>query len=85
MALHTDIVIRSHLREVGGSTVGEIAEALDLSRDRVTACLKSMVDVYIDRYVDNPCEVSRRMHKYLAVYELAQIPENCPHPKGEKR
>ena len=84
MALLTDIVIRSLLQEAGGATVAEIADALDLSRDRVLACLKSMVDVYIDRYVDNPCEISRRMHKYVAVYELAQTPENCPLPTREK-
>jgi hypothetical protein len=83
MALHTDVVIRNYLRENGGGTTRQIAEALQLSPDRVLACLRSMVDVYIDRYIDNPDDKARRIVKYVPVYELAQIPSNCPHPEKE--
>lgn len=83
MALHTDVVIRAYLREHGGATTRQIADALQIKTERALACLKAMVDVYIDRYVPNPDERARRVVRYVPVYELAQIPANCPHPEKD--
>lgn len=83
MAIHTDEVIRSHLRENQGQTVTQIASALNLGPSRVRAVLKSMVDVYIGEYTTNTDGVSGRAVPSVAVYRVAEIPSNCPPPNTE--
>jgi predicted ArsR family transcriptional regulator len=80
MAIHTDEVIRNHLRENKGQTVTQIASALDLGPSRVRAVLKSMVDVYVCDYRPNTDGVSGRAVPIVAVYCVAEIPKDCPAP-----
>jgi len=83
MAIHTDEVIRNHLRENQGQTVTQIASALNLGPSRVRAVLKSMVDVYVCGYTANTDGVSGRAVPSVAVYRVAEIPGNCPPPNTE--
>lgn len=80
MAIHTDEVIRNHLRDHQDQTVMQIASALNLGPSRVRAVLKSMVDVYISGYTDNTDGVSGRAVPSVAVYRVADIPKDCPAP-----
>jgi hypothetical protein len=80
MAIHTDEVIRNHLRDHQGQTVTQIASALSLGPSRVRAVLKSMVDVYVSGYTANTDGVSGRAVPSVAVYCVAEIPKDCPAP-----
>lgn len=80
MAVHTDEVIRHHLRDHPRQTVMQIALALNLGPSRVRAVLKSMVDAYVSEYVTNIDESSGRVIPSVAVYCVADIPGDCPLP-----
>ena len=58
-----------------GMTPGEIAEELNLHVANVRTSLRTMPDVYVDRW---------RMGKrgqFEKVWVAAYVPEDCPHPK----
>ena len=56
-----------------GMTAMELSFALDIGASQISRSLALMPDVYIDRW-----EKSRS--KYAAVYCLAFVPDDCPHP-----
>ena len=58
-----------------GMTPGEIAEELNLHVANVRTSLRTMPDMYVDRW---------RMGKrgqFEKVWVAAYVPEDCPHPK----
>ena len=62
-----------------GMTPGEIAEELDLHVANVRTSLRTMPDVYVDRW---------RMGKrgqFEKVWAAAYVPEDCPHPKDRTK
>jgi len=56
-----------------GLTAKQLALMLDAEPSQITRSLTLMPDTYIDRWV-------KSRSKYAAVYCLAFIPDNCPHP-----
>jgi len=56
-----------------GMTARELALALTIEPSQISRSLTLMPDTYIDRW-------SASKSKYAAVYCLAFIPEDCPHP-----
>jgi hypothetical protein len=67
--------IRALLKNTDGYTVKEMMFALNVDRRVLTRSLKTMPDVYIDRWRD-PVR-----GQYAAVWCVAAIPFNCPKPK----
>ena len=61
-----------------GLTIKEIANHLGKTDVVIMRSLESMPDVYLDRYLD-PVR-----GQYPAVWCVAHIPENCPHPKANQ-
>jgi hypothetical protein len=61
-----------------GASALQIADCLIRNSTTVRASLKHMPDVYIDRWV----QMSEKT-KYTAIWMVVEVPENCPHPKGE--
>ena len=63
------------LQHEEGLTASEIAKYANMQSDNVTQLIKSMVDVYIDRWTK-----PKKGVKYVPVYIAIKIPENCPAP-----
>jgi hypothetical protein len=59
-----------------GLTVAAVSRAVDKRPCNVQKALRSMPDVYVDRWA--PAKAGP--HKYAAVYALAEIPEDAPYP-----
>jgi len=70
----TQAKIRDILAQVpDGMTTKQLALKLNVDQASVSRSLKLMRDVYIDRW-------QKTTSRYSAVYCLASIPEDCPHP-----
>jgi DNA-binding transcriptional regulator GbsR (MarR family) len=70
--------VRAALRETtDGLTLEELSEMLGCARNNVRKVLKTMPDVYIDRW-----EVAPR-RQYKAVWCVVIPPDNCPRPEGK--
>jgi len=72
------LVISTKIREAlaqapDGLTTRELALKLNVQQSSVTHSLKKMHDTYIDRW-------QKTATKYAAVYCLAFVPDDCPHP-----
>jgi hypothetical protein len=67
--------IRALLTNTDGYTAKEIMLALNVDRRVLTRSLKSMPDVYIDRW-RGPIR-----GQYAAVWCVAAVPNDCPKPK----
>jgi DNA-binding transcriptional regulator GbsR (MarR family) len=63
------------LQHEEGLTASEIAKYANMQSDNVTQSIKSMVDVYIDRWTK-----PKKGVKYVPVYIAIKILENCPAP-----
>jgi DNA-binding transcriptional regulator GbsR (MarR family) len=63
------------LQHEEGLTASEIAKYANMQSDNVTQSVKSMADVYIDRWTK-----PKKGIKYVPVYIAIKIPENCPAP-----
>jgi len=63
------------LQHEEGLTASEIAKYVNMQSDNVTQSIKTMPDVYIDRWTKPMKGV-----KYVPVYIAIKIPENCPAP-----
>jgi DNA-binding transcriptional regulator GbsR (MarR family) len=63
------------LQHEEGLTASEIAKYANMQSDNVTQSVKSMADVYIDRWTK-----PKKGVKYVPVYIAIKIPENCPAP-----
>jgi DNA-binding transcriptional regulator GbsR (MarR family) len=63
------------LQHEEGLTASEIAKYANMQSDNVTQSIKSMADVYIDRWTK-----PKKVVKYVPVYIAIKIPENCPAP-----
>jgi len=63
------------LQHEEGLTASEIAKYANMQSDNVTQSIKSMADVYIDRWTK-----PKKGVKYVPVYIAIKIPENCPAP-----
>jgi transcription initiation factor IIE alpha subunit len=77
-------VRQARIREVlknhpDGLSSKEIAQLTGLVSNDVRTVLRAMPDVYVDRWA--PTGNTKHLHK---VWMVAQIPENCPHPKERK-
>jgi hypothetical protein len=58
-----------------GLTAKEIATYTNMAADSVTKCIKTMSDVYIDRWSS-----LKKGLKYMPVYIAIKVPEDCPKP-----
>jgi predicted transcriptional regulator len=68
--------IRTLLRSrPNGMTPGEIAEATGLHVANVRTSLRTMPDVYVDRW-----RLGKR-GQYEKVWIAVPVPDDCPHPK----
>jgi len=68
--------IRALLRsKPGGMTPLEIAAALEIHPANVRTSLKSMPDVYVDRWR------AAKRGQFEKVWVAVPVPEDCPHPK----
>ena len=73
----TQPVIREVLKTAAdGLTVAAVSRAVDKRPCNVLKALRSMPDVYVDRWA--PAKAGP--HAYAAVYMLAEIPEDAPYP-----
>lgn len=66
-------------RHPDGLGVGEIASRLDIPEPAVRASLKSMPDVYIDRWIP------ARNRGWAAIWCAVDVPEDCPKPEGKSK
>tara|TARA_R110000868_G_scaffold260154_1_gene518397 strand:+ start:1286 stop:1507 length:222 start_codon:yes stop_codon:yes gene_type:complete len=66
--------IRALLTGSDGYTVKEMMASLGVDRRVLTRSLKSMPDVYVDRW-HGPIR-----GQYAAVWCVAAVPKNCPKP-----
>ena len=70
----------SELREIllkheEGLTALEISKHVNMKSDNVTQSVRTMADVYVDRWTK-----PKKGVKYVPVYIAIKIPENCPTP-----
>ena len=63
------------LKHEEGLTAKEIATQVGLVADSVTQSVRTMPDVYVDRWTKPQKGV-----KYVPVYIAVKIPEDCPAP-----
>ena len=63
------------LQHEEGLTASEITKYANMQSDNVTQSIKTMPDVYIDRWTKPSKGV-----KYVPVYIAIRIPDNCPAP-----
>lgn len=63
------------LQHEEGLMASEIAKYANMQPDNVTQSIKTMPDVYIDRWTK-----PKKGVKYVPVYIAIKIPENCPAP-----
>ena len=71
-------IIRALLKQhPDGLMASEVAEALNLQHRATKVALKSMVDIYIDRWVKpGGCP-------FAAVWCVVEVPEDCPRPEDK--
>ena len=67
--------IRALLTDTDGLTIKEIITAMDVDKRVITRSLKSMPDIYIDRWV------GPRRGQWCAVWCVATVPKDCPKPE----
>jgi hypothetical protein len=73
-------VIRDLLKKHSdGLTVNEISSFIGIRDSNVLRSLKSMPDVYIDRW-----HIAKQKKREQAVWVAVEIPENCPRPERKK-
>ena len=63
------------LQHEEGLTASEIAKYANMQSDNVTQSIRTMMDVYIDRWTK-----PKKGVKYVPVYIAIKIPEDCPAP-----
>jgi hypothetical protein len=70
-------VIRELLKKhPDGLTVNEICSFTGIRDSNILRSLKSMPDVYIDRWL-----VAKQQKREQAVWVAVKVPENCPRPE----
>lgn len=73
-------VIRELLKKhPDGLTVNELVEFTKIRGSNILRSLKSMPDVYIDRWI-----VAKQQRREQAVWMVIEVPENCPRPERKK-
>lgn len=73
-------VIRELLKKhPDGLTVNEIVELTKIRDSNILRSLKSMPDVYIDRWI-----VAKQQRREQAVWMAVEVPEHCPRPERKK-
>jgi hypothetical protein len=63
------------LDNLDGLTVNELIKKTGVDGDYIRKTLRSMEDVYIDRWY-----ISHRPNRTQAVYCIVKVPEDCPRP-----
>ena len=73
-------VIRELLKKHSdGLTVNEICSFTGIRDSNILRSLKSMPDVYIDRW-----NVSKQQKREEAIWVAVEVPEHCPRPERRK-
>jgi len=73
-------IIRELLKKHSdGLTVNEICSFTGIRDSNVLRSLKSMPDVYIDRW-----HISKQQKREQAVWCAVEVPEHCPRPERKK-
>ena len=73
-------VIRELLKKhPDGLTVNKIVELTKIRDSNILRSLKSMPDVYIDRWI-----VAKQQRREQAVWMAVEVPEHCPRPERKK-
>lgn len=62
-----------------GLTINEICSFTGIRDSNILRSLKSMPDVYIDRW-----HVAKQQKREEAVWVAVEVPENCPRPERKK-
>jgi hypothetical protein len=74
--------IREMLKQHDGLTAQELRERLSMRKKDgsaiATAILRNMADAYIDRW-------TLEDDKWVAVWDVAEVPEDCPKPEERKK
>ena len=69
--------IRKALRAApDGLSVTEIAKLIYKHRSNITVTVRSMPDVYIDRWV----KAARQCNTFIPIYIAVEVPEHAPKP-----
>jgi hypothetical protein len=72
--------IRAALRQhADGLTLSELAKLLGIGTETLRPSIRSMPDVYIDRWLP-----PKRGLEFAAVYCAVVVPEDCPKPERSK-
>jgi len=73
-------VIREILKKhPDGLTVNELCSFTGIRDSNILRSLKSMPDVYIDRW-----SIARQQKREEAVWCVVEVPEHCPRPERKK-
>ena len=62
-----------------GLTANEICSFIGIRHSNIMRSLKSMPDVYIDRW-----SIARQQKREEAVWVVVEVPEHCPRPERKK-
>lgn len=70
--------IRKLLRGTDGASCSELEQQIGVDSGNLVRSLRSMPDAYIDRW--QPARNGSK--RFVAVWCVVDVPEDCPHPEA---